>query len=537
MSGDLSRREFLLGAGAVLAGGLQRGPSDAFSPDVDIELTARPSETGILPGRATRVWSFAGRLIKGPDRTLTPAGESYLGPTIRVRTGQKVRVRFSHTLPEPTIVHWHGLYVPSAMDGHPRSIIPSNRVFTYEFEIGNRAGTYWYHPHHHDRTGPQVYNGLAGLFLVEDDEEAALGLPSGEHELAWVIQDRRFDRNNQLVYLGGMPMEAMSGFLGDRVLVNGRLPERALRLASTVYRVRVVNGSNSRAYKLAWNDGTPLVAIGTDGGLLERPVTAPALVLASGERLDLLVDLRGRAIGTTLELRSLAFSGVALEMGGGGRGGRGRGMEAMSGPANGAPLSILTVEIAERGGVSAFRLRDRLSTYGGSWDPPDLARLPVRQRPIRFARMQWLLNDRVFGLDDVAPDEVGRLGTSEIWEFSNTGGGMGMGMGGGRGRGGRGGGAGGGMGGGVMTAAHPMHLHGAQFRILGREVDDSGRAEWSAMQHQLMDGGWKDTTLVMPGERVRVLVRYSQHAGLFLYHCHNLEHEDMGMMRNYRVDE
>ncbi len=527
---DLSRREFLFGAGAVMAGVLQRTPSAAFTPDVEIELTARPTESDVLRGRATRVWSYAGRLVKGPAGALTPAAGSYLGPTIRVRTGQNVRVRFSHTLPEPTIVHWHGLYVPSAMDGHPRSIIPSGRVFTYEFEVVNRAGTYWYHPHHHDRTGPQVYNGLAGLFLVEDEEEAALGLPADERELTWVLQDRRFDRDNQLVYVGDMPRERMNGFLGDRVLVNGRPTDEAMSLASTVYRVRLVNGSNSRVYKLAWDDGTPLVAIGTDGGLLERPVTAPALVLAPGERLDLVLDLRDRAVGTTLQLNSLPFSGVELDMGGGmGGGGRGRGMGMTGGRPNGAALSILRIAITRRG-ASSFRMPARLSTYDAGWRPDDLSRLPVRARPITFARMQWMLNDRVFDVNDVAANEIGRVGASEIWEFRNSGGGMGgrMGGGGGRGRGGRGGGG--------MMAGHPMHLHGAQFRVLSREVDAAGRADWAAMQHTLLDGGWKDTTLVMPGERVRFLVRYPRYPGLFLYHCHNLEHEDMGMMRNYRVD-
>jgi FtsP/CotA-like multicopper oxidase with cupredoxin domain len=532
---DLSRREFLWGTAAVMAGVLQRTPPAAFTPDVEIELTARTGEAAILPGRATRVWSYAGRLVKGPARALTPAVGSYLGPTIRVRTGQKVRVRFSHTLPEPTIVHWHGLYVPSAMDGHPRSIIPAGRVFTYEFEVANRAGTYWYHPHHHDRTGPQVYNGLAGLFLVEDDEEDALGLPADDREITWVIQDRRFDRDNQLAYVGDMPPDRMNGFLGDRILVNGRRADEAMPLASTVYRVRLVNGSNSRVYKLAWNDGTPLTAIGTDGGLLERPLTAAALVIAPGERLDLVLDLRGRAVGTTLQLNSLAFSGVGLDMGGmggGGRGGMGVGMAG--GPANGAPLTILRLAIV-RSGASSFRLPARLSTYDRSWSPADLSRLPVRARRISFARMQWMLNDRVFDVNDVAPNEVGRVGASEIWEFSNTGGGMGGRMGGGGVRGGRMG-RGRDRGGGGMMAAHPIHLHGAQFRILSREVDAGGRTAWTAMQHTLLDSGWKDTTLVMPGERVRFLVRYPRYSGLFLYHCHNLEHEDMGMMRNYRVD-
>jgi FtsP/CotA-like multicopper oxidase with cupredoxin domain len=536
MPADLSRREFLWSAGALVAAGLvQRAPSGAFTPDVELRLTAKPAEVAILPRRPTRVWRYDATLVKGPASTLTPQPGSYLGPTIRVRTGQKVRVTFSHTLPEPTIVHWHGLYVPAAMDGHPRLVIPGGRTYTYEFEVANRAGTYWYHPHHHDRTGPQVHSGLAGLFIVDDDEAASAGLPAGDRELAWVLQDRRFDANNQFVYLGGMPMEAMNGFLGDRLLVNGRAFDEPLALEATTYRVRLLNGSNSRMYKLAWGDGTPLVAIGTDGGLLERPVTAPSLVLAPGERIELLLDLRERQVGTTLELRSLAFSGVELAMGGGG--GRGRGMGGGGIPPNGAPWSVLRIRISGRG-PSAFRMPERLSTYDRSWAPAGLARLTRRTRTIGFARMEWMFDGRVFEAEGVEPDEIAKVNTSEVWEFANTGGGRG-GMVGGRDRGqGRGRGNGGGPSGvgAGMRVAHPIHLHGAQFRVLSRVVDDTDRAGWTAMQHDRLDAGWKDTTVVMPGERVRFLVRFPQYTGLFLYHCHNLEHEDMGMMRNYRVD-
>ena len=127
---------------------------------------------------------------------------SYLGPVIRLRRGQKVRIRFRNNLGEPSIVHWHGLDVPESADGHPRLAVADGREYVYEFEVLNRAGTYWYHPHPHMRTGAQVYQGLAGLLIVSDDEEDALGLPSGRAELLCVLQDRRFDADNQFVYAG-----------------------------------------------------------------------------------------------------------------------------------------------------------------------------------------------------------------------------------------------------------------------------------------------------------------------------------------------
>ena len=121
-----------------------------------------------------------------------------------------------------------------------------------------------YHPHPHTMTASQVYHGLAGAILVNDQEEQKLGLPNGEYEIPLVIQDRRFDDNNQLVYASHM-RDRMMGFYGDRILINGR-PDFNLDVASRAYRFRILNGSTARIYKLAWDDNSPITVIGTDGG-------------------------------------------------------------------------------------------------------------------------------------------------------------------------------------------------------------------------------------------------------------------------------
>ncbi|HVB78738.1 MAG TPA: multicopper oxidase domain-containing protein [Candidatus Binataceae bacterium] len=246
---DLKRRDFLRStlAAAVLAGGApplvlpgraharsgsERAP---FIPDLYVRLTAAEDEARILAGRPTSVWRYRGKVLKGNPRALEFLPGSFL-PVMRVRRGQKVRIDLVNELPESTIIHWHGLYVPAPMDGHPRYAIGPHQTYVYEFEIRNRAGTYWFHPHPDGRTGKQVYFGMAGLFIVSDDEEAAVGLPSGPYDVPLVIQDRTFDSDNQLVYLssqarggmmgggmmGGGMMAAMMGFLGDRILVNGK---------------------------------------------------------------------------------------------------------------------------------------------------------------------------------------------------------------------------------------------------------------------------------------------------------------------------
>jgi len=518
----LTRRDLLALGITTLAGATvrahawpapQAAPRASFVPDVELVLSAAPGEARILPGRSTEVWRFAGSVVKGPASSLELIPGSYLGPTLRLRRGQKVRIRFENRLPDPSIVHWHGLDVPEAADGHPRLAVAGGAEYVYEFEVTNRAGTYWYHPHPHMQTGPQVYSGLAGLVIVSDDEEAALALPSGAQELLCVLQDRRFDANNQLVYSTTM-MDMETGFLGDRVLVNGQ-PRPEWSLATRAYRVRVLNGSNARIYKLAWGDGTPMTVLGTDGGLLERPHTCRFVTLATGQRADLWLDLSQRPVGTKLELRSEAFtlSDAGLNMGGRGMGmgmgggmGTGRGA-AMAGTAPlplGAAVSLAAITVARRE-TSPAHLPDRLSTFARMAAPA--AGAPVRQIPIAFRMMQWSLAGRSFEMDAVAPDETVTAGSTHIWEFINAGGPMGLQM------------------------AHPIHLHGRQFRVLGR----SGGSPTNTLRAGLVDGGLTDTVLVLPNETVRIQVPFTTHPGLYLYHCHILEHEDMGMMRNFRV--
>ena len=136
------------------------------------------------------MWRFTGRVIKGPADSLQTLPGSYLGPVIRVRRGQRVRVRFANQLGEDSIVHWHGLDVPEAADGHPRRAVGHGREYVYDFEVTNRAGTYWYHPHPHMRTGAQVYHGLAGLAPRAGRRGGDASLPSGDAELLCVLQDR-----------------------------------------------------------------------------------------------------------------------------------------------------------------------------------------------------------------------------------------------------------------------------------------------------------------------------------------------------------
>ncbi|MGH8672747.1 MAG: multicopper oxidase family protein, partial [Burkholderiales bacterium] len=402
MQKTIDRREFLRRAGATSAMLLtppfallpaaartaHAGASPA--PDVEISLTATKGEAPLLSGRTTRVWTYRGKVVKGDAASVQPISDSYLGPIIRVRKGQRVRLRFENGLDEASNIHWHGLHVPEDMDGHPRHAVAAGKRYVYEFEIRDRAGTYWFHPHPHGRTGRQIYFGLAGLFLVSDEEERAAQLPSGEYDLPLILQDRSFDEANRLVFLsdeqarhgtkgggmmgggmmgggmmgggmmvGGMMggdmmgsgmmdmMTRMMGFLGDRILVNGR-PDATLSVATRPYRLRLLNASNARIFKLAWDDGSPLTVIGTDGGLLEAPVQRTYVTLAPGDRLEIWADFSRHAVGTELTMRSLAFAGD-MAMGGSMMGGGMMGM--MMGNQklpNGAAFPVFKVRVARK---------------------------------------------------------------------------------------------------------------------------------------------------------------------------------------------
>jgi FtsP/CotA-like multicopper oxidase with cupredoxin domain len=492
------------------------GPKSAPSVDLEIALRATQGEVSILPGQASRVWTYRGTVLKGDPDSLQALPGSYLGPILRVHRGQTVRIHFVNQLPEQSIVHWHGLHVPEDMDGHPRDAIGPGQTHIYEFRVLNRAGTYWFHPHPHKMTGRQVYKGLAGLFLVVDEEEAAAGLPSGEYDVPLIIQDRTFDADNQLVYLPGGTMNQMMGFLGDTVLVNGR-PDFALAVATRPYRLRLLNGSNSRIYKLAWDDGTPLTVIATDGGLLERPLQRNYVTLAPAERLELWVDFSERPLGTELRLRSLKFAGAEAQE-----------VDTGIGPAgalpDGSEFTVLRVRV-ERPSEEKRRLPERLSTVHRYRLEDAVNRANPRTFTLRMQQVRWTINGRTFEMETVAGDEVIKLGALEVWEFINQPGHMPM-----TGHGGMA------MGDRTEEMAHPMHIHGLQFQVLERQVRSELAAGWETVRAGYVDEGWKDTVLVMPGERVKLLLKFQDFTGQYLYHCHNLEHEDLGMMRNYRVD-
>ncbi len=535
----INRRKFLqysaFGAVAVSFPGITnsmssnwKGTATAdFHPDVEIELNMRAVKIPILDGPQTLVWKITGDVLSGPKDTVVNLVDNYLAPILNFRKGQKVRIFLRNYLPAQSILHWHGLHVPAKMDGNPMYAIDQGETFVYEFEILNRAGTYFYHSHTHGVTAKQVYSGLAGMLIVRDREEQALGLPTGEYDLPLVLQDRSFDQQNQLHYSNHM-MQRMRGFLGEQIFVNGR-PDFVMPVASTAYRFRVLNGSNSRIYKLGWGRSFPITVIGTDGGLLEKPVKVPYLMVAPGERYDIWVDFSGRKAGDQITLKSLPFEGGSMmgmmggmgRMGGmgmggmmgrrGGMGGRmGMGMMGGSLPLGG-DYPLMRFKITKQVSQKAV-LPSKLSTINKfrEQDADNVGN--ARRITLSMRHMSALLNGRSYRMHDIRADEIMPLNSKQLISFNN-----------------------GYYGGHGMSMPHSMHMHGEQFQIIERKVNPRFESTYETVSQGLVSQGWQDTVLVMPGEEVSIVKPFNDFTGIFMYHCHNLEHEDMGMMRDLLV--
>jgi blue copper oxidase len=508
----------------------------AAAPTAPVDLCTTPTSFDVplyVPGNA----GLMGRLPLGEEpltlRAVTrggagpvlayaanAGGREFAEPTLVARAGANVRVKLVNAMAEPTVVHWHGFTIDTQNDGNGESPVGPGQDFTYAFTVRNRAGLYWYHPHPHGVTGGQVRRGLLGLFMVEDADELALrralALVSGETEIPLLLTDRRSGAADPY---SPSPADLLHGWYGDEALVNFT-PRPFRDVAARRYRLRVLNGANARIFRLGFTrDGggtLPFLLLGTDGGLLERPMAVTEVFVAPAERVDLLVDFAGLPIGSFVLLDSRAFDPMHAELtprrstessasmaDHGAEIGSGSVMATIHG--DGGAFALLQFRIRERGG-NAATVPGRLSTM------PAAGPSTGDDRPLRlgFAKGRWRINDLVY--DTGATPIIVVRSTVETWLIRNY----------------------------HTSMPHAMHLHGFQFRVLGREtspdqlaplaVDSSGRLA--------TDLGLKDTILVWPGESVKIAIDFAHpFAGpqIYLFHCHNLEHEDGGMMLRVQV--
>ncbi len=216
-------------------------------------------------------------------------GAGFLGPTLLLRRGERVSIDIYNKLSEEITVHGHGMIVPAVMDGTPHQTIASGESWSARYVVAQRACTAWYHPHTLGKTAEQVYKGLAGMIIVKEEED--FGLPSryGIDDIPVVLQDRNID-DAGLRYVPTM-REIMQGYVGETFLTNGAI-DPLLPAKNGLLRLRLLNGSNSSVYRLAFEPYKNFWLIATDGGLIEKPVELDEILLSPGERAEIVLDLR-----------------------------------------------------------------------------------------------------------------------------------------------------------------------------------------------------------------------------------------------------
>jgi blue copper oxidase len=471
------------------------------------EVRVARTEIELLPGQRTPYLAYV----------VESGGKTFLNPALLARRGDEMRVRMINQLDEPTIIHWHGLTNDARNDGTGLIVAEPGQAFDYAFKLRDRASMYFYHPHPHGFIPQQVYHGLASLLFIEDEEElalrGALDLAFGETEIPLVLQDRSFDAQGRLRY-EPTDDEAFAGFIGERLLAN-LTANPVISAARRVYRFRILNGSNARTYRLAFlQDGRRLgyYLAGTDGGLLAVAQRVDECYISPGQRLDLLLDLREADEGRPVTLGTLGFDPMHQE------GAGGHSMAGMDHGAHGAGTAMLAANEGQPRALLRIDLKP--SPEYTKTIPATLSELPAASappgtpRPIKLGhdgQGHWTINGWTYDPDSV-PLTVQR-GAAETWLIEND----------------------------RRSMPHPMHIHGFQFRVLerrGSPAQVSALAGASGVLPQ--DLGLIDTVHVWPGEAVRIALDFSHpFAGDqdYVFHCHNLEHAEMGMMIRYTVQD
>jgi len=433
--------------------------------NLSVSATTKP----FLSGKETATYSYN--------------GTGFWGPTLVVDKGSQVTIHVTNNLSEATTTHWHGLHVPAVMDGGPMQAIEPGTAWSSTFTVANQAATFWYHPHLHTATARQLALGAGGFLFVRDAAEAKLALPRtyGVDDLPIVFTSRTFNAANQI---------QTTTIYGDRLLANATL-NAEVSVGAQVVRLRLLNAEIERAYSLGFADNRTFWVIGGDGGLLEKPVAVKRLLLAPGERYEVLIDLTKDLVGSSVPL--LAYNG-----------GQAFGFPGGEPNKNGDFGSLLNNTTFEA-----------LSLKVASADPQALLTIPSRLITNNYPTSAEVTNSRIVNITDQGPgtpfsfDNAGydmmtinqtiKLGATEKWSVVND-----------------------------FVFGHSFHIHDVQFKLASRSSGPVGAWE----------SGWKDTFFIQRNETVSFIARFDDYAdavNAFMYHCHMANHEDGGLMGQFVV--
>ncbi|MFE5430693.1 multicopper oxidase family protein [Peribacillus simplex] len=465
-----------------------------------------------------------------PDTTVWGYEASYPGPTIEVKSDEKIFIKWINNLPDThllpvdytvhgahrdipevrTVVHVHGACVEWESDGYPEAWFTKGfkqfgryfRKQVYQYDNCSRACTLWYHDHALGITRLNVYAGLAGFYLIRDQQERLLNLPRGKYEIPIMLQDKTFNKDGSLYYpkqpekpVPGLETSIVPEFIGDTILVNGKAYP-FLKVEPRKYRFRLLNASNTRFFRIKLDSGQLMYQIATDGGFMQNPIGIKEIMLAPAERTDLIMDF------TNLEGKNIIMTNDA--------------------PApfpSGNPADINT------GTVMQFRVTLPLTSVDTSMIPAFMILFP-KIKEQSASKVRYLsLNDNMdqYGREimlldnkqwDAPITENPKLDSTEIWYLIN-----------------------------LTNDSHPIHLHLVDFQVLDRRDFDVEKYNKERIIHftgpsippEPQEKGWKDTVRANPKQVTRIIMKFGPFTGLYVWHCHILEHEDYEMMRPFVV--
>ena len=430
------------------------------------EIAAQAGTTDFGGGSTTPTWGYNG---------------SFGGPTLRATNGERVRVHVTNELDEVTTAHWHGMKLPAKADGGPHQPIAPGDTWVAEWTVEQPAATLWYHPHNHGTTEAHVYRGLSGLFIVDDAGDAAVSpLPHayGVDDVPVMLTDRSFTADGEF----DESRRDAAGMLGDTILVNGTVAPKFTAMRAET-RLRVLNGSPARSYKLQLDTGSMLL-VGTDSGLLPEPVEVGSVTLTPGERAELLVSIDAGDSATLCSVpHTLGLLGST---------------ERSSGTQDTFEILVIDRTEASADASTVPPFAERLAAAGGTlaapfgpgfptdYEPDERRTVTIQNKKLNYRRMNM---NRI--------DDVVTVGALERWFITNE-----------------------------HFLPHNLHIHNARFLI--RSI--GGKEPAAELR------GWKDTVYAPPSRTVVIDVEYGTSSDPhlpYMYHCHLLQHEDAGMMAQF----
>ncbi len=464
------------------------------------------------------------------DSTVWCYEGSYPGPTIKVEKGEIVFIKWINDLPDKhlfpidytvhgahfdvpqvrTVVHVHGACVESESDGYPEAWFTKDykqvgryfRKQVYRYDNCDSASTLWYHDHALGITRLNIYAGLAGFYLISDQRERKLNLPNGKYDVPLMIQDKSFNNDGSLYYpnqpdkpIKELQTSIIPEFVGDTVIVNGKV-HPYLSVEPRKYRFRLLNGSNSRFFRIKLDSGQLMYQIATDGGFIQHPIGINELMLSPSERAEVIIDftnLEGKKIIMHSDAPTPFPTGRPVDENTG---------VVMQFKVN-LPLSNVDTSMIPANMVPYQKINERSASL--------VRYLTLDHKMDKYGREIMLLDNKHW---DAPISENPKVGAIEIWYFIN-----------------------------LTPDAHPIHIHLIDFQILDRRNFDVEKYKKERIIHytgpptppEVQERGWKDTVQSNPNQITRIIMRFGPFTGLYVWHCHMLEHEDYEMMRPFIV--